>query len=172
MNVKIHARNIDPKLRVALTLMAEYTMKKLVPSTRTRNSITIDVHMKHHDQYGEATLDLFANRYRPRDFHVYLDHHRMVTDDYERVRDATEWRHEILKTLGHELVHVKQYVTGELTWRAKGLYYKGIQYDPENLIDYFDLPYEIEAYGRERGLLVAFLAFWSTNIEGELDLDD
>ena len=35
--------------------------------------------------------------------------------------------------------------------------------------DYFDLPYEIEAYGREKGLLALFLIRW-TEIEKELDI--
>ena len=66
---------------------------------------------------------------------------------------------------------MKQYVTGELNWRKGGLTYKGALYDPDNLLEYFELPYEIEAYGRERGLLVSFLIFWAT-IEKELDLYD
>ena len=95
----------------------------------------------------------------------------MKVDDYGRIRGGTEWGHEILKTLGHELVHVKQYVTGELNWREVGLTYKGVHYDPDNLREYFELPYEIEAFGRERGLLVSFLAFWAS-VEEELGLED
>jgi len=51
-----------------------------------------------------------------------------------------------LITLAHELVHVKQYVMGELTLdfihakKTKGL-------DP-----YWDSPFEIEAFGRQEGL--------------------
>ncbi len=85
-------------------------------------------------------------------------------------RTDMEWFVEILKTLAHELVHVKQYVMGELRWRDAGLLYKGINHDPENLEEYFELPYEIEAYGREKGLLYGFLKVWA-GIESELDLD-
>jgi len=35
--------------------------------------------------------------------------------------------------------------------------------------DYFDLPYEIEAYGREKGLLAMFLIKWKA-IEEELGI--
>ena len=52
-----------------------------------------------------------------------------------------------------------------------GLTYKGVHYDPDNLREYFELPYEIEAFGRERGLLVSFLAFWAS-VEEELGLED
>ena len=39
-----------------------------------------------------------------------------------------------------------------------------------NIFDYFETPFEIEAYGREKGLLVAFLARWG-EIEKELGLE-
>ena len=84
-------------------------------------------------------------------------------------RTDMEWFVEILKTLAHEIVHVKQYVMGELKWRDAGLVYKGINHDPKNLMEYYDLPYEIEAYGREKGLLAGFLMVWK-NIESELGL--
>jgi len=49
---------------------------------------------------------------------------------------------EMLTTLAHELVHVKQYELGELTQ------------DNEAEYDYWDKPSEIEAHGRETGLFV------------------
>jgi hypothetical protein len=162
MIIKVHARNIDPMLRDALRTMTQFTLEHLIKSKHTLNSLKINIHLKHHDENGEAIPSKHANKYRPRSFEVYLDHHRMLHDDYDRVRDDTEWGHEILRTLGHELVHVKDYVSGVLNWKNDLLYYKGKHYDCDNLIDYFDLPYEVEAYGRERGLLVSFLYYWST----------
>ena len=75
-----------------------------------------------------------------------------------------------MKTLAHELVHVKQYVLGELTYRTHGMVWKKITSAPANIFDYFETPFEIEAYGREKGLLVAFLARWS-EIEEELGMN-
>ena len=49
---------------------------------------------------------------------------------------------DMLTTLAHELVHVKQYELGELTQ------------DNEAKYDYWDRPSEIEAHGRETGLFV------------------
>ena len=48
---------------------------------------------------------------------------------------------DMLTTLAHELVHVKQYVKGEM---------------PECIAegDYWDRPHEIEAHGRETGLFI------------------
>ena len=48
---------------------------------------------------------------------------------------------DMLTTLAHELVHVKQYVKGEM---------------PECITegDYWDRPHEVEAHGRETGLFI------------------
>jgi hypothetical protein len=62
-------------------------------------------------------------------------------NDYEiDVKRSLRMR-DMLITLAHELVHVKQYVKGEM---------------PEKLSegDYWDRPHEIEAHGRETGLFI------------------
>ena len=169
MKVKIHCKNFDTEFKMALYGMVEFTMAKLVPSKRLRDNVTIDVHFRHHEAEGEAILDDYTNIYRPRHFRVIIDHHRLEKDSYSgRERCATEWAHEVLKTLGHELVHVKDYLTGVLSWRKGVLLYRGINYNVETLTEYYDLPYEIEAYGREKGLLISFLAFWKS-ISEEFD---
>ena len=160
MEIKIHARNIDNKLRVALYAMTEFAMARLVPSNRLRNNVSINIHLKHHDEGGEAMLEDYADRYRPRDFKIIIDHHRAEIDDYNRIRNDTEWGHTILRTLAHELVHVKQYLIGDLSWRDKGMMWKGEKFAPEYLTDHLDTPYEVEAYGKEKGLLVSFFIKW------------
>ena len=170
MKIKVYSRNIDKRLKTAIFAMTEFAMANLIPSKKLRNNISINIHLRKHSNAGEAKLAKCANRYRPRDFQVLLNHHYMERDDYDRERTDTEWGHEILKTLAHELVHVKQYVAGDLTWRDRGLVWKGVLYTPEHLGEYFETPYEIEAFGRERGLLVCFLARWS-EIEKELGFE-
>ena len=160
MEIKLHARNIDNKLRVALYAMTSFAMAELVPSKRLRNNISINVHLKHHEEDGEAMLEEYANRYRPRDFKVIIDHHRAEIDDYGRTRTDTEWGHTILRILAHELVHVKQYLVGDMTCRTKGMLWKGVMFAPEYLTEQLDTPYEVEAYGKEKGLLVSFFVKW------------
>lgn len=63
-------------------------------------------------------------------------------------------RPSLLKALAHEMVHVKQYRTGELkdlVRRANRVNYKGEVVDTKET-NYYDQPFEIEAYGREVGL--------------------
>ena len=160
MEIKLYARNIDNKLRTALYAMTSFAMAELVPSKRLRNNISINVHLKHHEEDGEAMLEEYANRYRPRDFKVIIDHHRAEIDDYGRTRTDTEWGHTILRILAHELVHVKQYLVGDMTCRTKGMLWKGVMFAPEYLTEQLKTPYEVEAYGREKGLLVSFFIKW------------
>jgi hypothetical protein len=152
--------------------MAEFALSQMFPSKKLRDNIEVNIHLKHHSNEGEASLDEETNRYRPRSFRIVLDHHRMRTNEMTgEERTDMEWFVEILKTLAHEIVHVKQYVMGELKSRDVGLVYKGINHDPKNLMEYYDLPYESEAYGREKGLLYGFLLVWK-NIETEIGFED
>ena len=170
--VKLHARNINLKCKAAIFAMTEYALSSLISSKRLRDNLMINIHLRHHSNEGEAKLSEGTNRYRPRSFKIILDHHRMETNEMTgETRTDMEWFVEILKTLAHELVHVKQYVLGELKSRDAGLVYKGINHDAMNLMEYFELPYEIEAYGREKGLLYGFMVTWG-NIEKEINFDE
>lgn len=66
----------------------------------------------------------------------------------------------VLIDLGHELVHVKQYLNNEIfDYRNGDVRYKGLVFDASHYMDeekYFDSPWEVEAYGREWGLYVLF----------------
>jgi hypothetical protein len=69
---------------------------------------------------------------------------------------------EMVQTLAHEMIHVKQYAKNEhvkkhLTTKG-GLkiqsYWMGKLWKPiKDEVDYYDAPWEIEAYGREVGLM-------------------
>lgn len=56
----------------------------------------------------------------------------------------------LLTVLAHEMVHAKQYAKGQLKYTIQEdkltYYWCGVQYDTE----YYDSPWELEAFGRER----------------------
>ena len=63
-----------------------------------------------------------------------------------------------LQTVAHEVVHMKQFVIGELRdgitpassiWKGKSI--------SESKVNYWDLPWEIEAFGREKGMYHRFV---------------
>ena len=60
----------------------------------------------------------------------------------------------ILQTLAHEIVHVKQYIRGETDECLS--HWKGIKVDTDR-IEYFSYPWEIEANGVETGLFTNFV---------------
>ena len=112
MKVKIHSKHVDAKLKAAMHSMCGYALARLGISSRITKNLNLTIHMGHHSNEGEARVAKDANRYRPRDFKITLDHHRMEKDDYNRSLEDTEWGHRVLRTLAHELVHVKQYIRG------------------------------------------------------------
>ena len=77
----------------------------------------------------------------PRDFHIELD--------------STINLREILINLAHEMVHVKQWVKGEMYEYANPneVRWMKTKYDMNDM-DYYDYPWEIDAFGRQLGLFV------------------
>ena len=69
---------------------------------------------------------------------------------------------QLLIDLGHELVHVKQYLNNEVfDYKDGGVRYKGVIFDNSYYEDeetYYESPWEIEAYGREWGLYRMFVS--------------
>jgi len=70
--------------------------------------------------------------------------------------DAGLSRKQTLLTLAHELVHVKQYVYGELRDSSDGKHVnwrgRNILVDDDNIREYYSSPWEIDAFGRAYGL--------------------
>jgi hypothetical protein len=79
---------------------------------------------------------------------------------------------EMIQTLAHEMIHVKQYAKNEhfkkhLTTKG-GLkiesYWMGKHWKPtKGEVDYYDSPWEIEAYGREVGLMHRWIKYKEKN---------
>lgn len=65
--------------------------------------------------------------------------------------DKTQSLRSLLETVAHEMVHVKQFARREMHPSRDEWY--GKTYNPKK-VSYWDLPWEIEAHGREVGLFV------------------
>jgi hypothetical protein len=90
------------------------------------------------DEYGYASVKECNLSNKPREFLIEIN----------PVIGAKD----ILDTLAHEMVHIKQYVYGETNenltrWKGEVI----------ADVDYFNHPWEIEAYGMSRGLLTKFV---------------
>lgn len=78
--------------------------------------------------------------------------HRKTRGKIFHLKDA-------IQCIGHELVHVKQYIKREMRDYANSdVWYKGQRYDKwEEDEDYYFSPWEIEAYGCEEGFYKCFV---------------
>ena len=172
MKVRVHGKNLPKKFRLGVYGMTELTMRDLLDNRRVVNNLEIDIHFRHHADNGEAMIHENEFRTRPRKFRVIIDPYKVREDDYGRKLDDEEFANECFKVLGHELVHVKQYVTGDLAMKSKGMYWKGELTDIKSMKDYFKSPWEVEAYGLERYLWMNFIDFWTENVEKKLDMSE
>lgn len=118
----------------------------ILMTPRLKNTLYIDLQMiknleDREGVCGDATWE--DDNIRPKEFTVRA--HWGGKKDFEKT----------LETIAHELVHVKQFARGEMRdlVSATKVSWKGKRYDREET-NYWDLPWEIEAHGREKGLTV------------------
>ena len=123
-----------PFVKRAAIFYAEYLMTK---------SMLENIHLrikfdKKLEVCGYASVEEYDFGRKPREFLIEINPHIGAR--------------EILDTLAHEMVHVKQYAyseTNESLTRWKG------QYISDD-VDYYDQPWEVEAYGMAVGLFTKF----------------
>ena len=80
---------------------------------------------------------------------------------FELSVNSTKPRKKILEILAHEMVHVKQYAKNELrSSDSNSASFAGKNYKlSTNLEEYFNFPWEIEAFGREHGMCLLYSVY-------------
>ena len=138
--------------------IVEFCIWELMPRHRT---LDLDIQLKPtiFEQHSEALCYPTGEDYRPRDFCLEID---------SRIwrRNSKRWkrrgaRDDFITTVAHEMVHVYQWVSGNLRDRLSNSpsregyrqYWKGKDYTN---IAYKKLPYEKEAYRMQERLLKKF----------------
>jgi hypothetical protein len=111
------------------------------------NSIEVEVTLipnLSHDLHNDSICGYLDDRFRPNKFYVDLDSDLSYKGS--------------LIGLAHELTHVKQMAFGErqVGWDGVTMRWFGVPIDPSQ-VHYYDLPWEIEAHGREYGLYDRFV---------------
>lgn len=129
-------KNFKPYVEDAALFYAQ----ELITNTRIRNNcqtiIRFDGNLK---EYGYASIEDYNTQKKPREFLIEIHPGIGVKN--------------ILSTLAHEMVHVKQYINGETddqlsVWRGKKI--------NSDQVDYWDHPWELDAHGREIGLFYKY----------------
>jgi hypothetical protein len=140
----VNKKIIDDEFRVATDCM----LGLLIPDKKVLKKVKIDL-----------TFETDASR---PNLTAYVDTYIDAKDKMEYLMyiRPTQSRKNQLTSLAHELVHVKQYSYGELTICSEGItpQWNGM---PFGETVYWDQPWEIEARGREHGLLVRYADFLS-----------
>jgi len=145
MRIKVSGKSLKTPnclVKEAATSYCEFLLNK-----RLFNSINLSIEFeKMPKNSGEyAYCDFIGDNHRPKDFIITIN---------EILN-----KRETLLALAHECVHLSQYAKGELKdmYRpSKMTKWQGQFYDCDNL-DYWFLPWEIQAYGMEKGLYFHFL---------------
>ena len=122
-----------------------YTEKLMGKRLMESLEITIKLNRtlgKNHDMEGSCIWEDGIRR--PKEFTIELDSTMNIRN--------------ILITLAHELVHVKQWAKDEMYEYVNSpnmVRFKGEKMHTDNM-DYWDYPWEIDAYGRQLGLFIRF----------------
>lgn len=129
-------KDFKPYVEKAVTFFAS----ELITNTRIRNNCHTTIRFTNKiKDFGYATIEQNNTRKQPRRFLI-------------EIHPGIEVKN-ILSTIAHEMVHVKQYIYGETneqlsSWRGKKI--------NSDKIEYWTHPWEIDAYGREIGLITKF----------------
>lgn len=145
MNIDITGKSkaiCKAELKFATAFFAEYLMGNKIPKN-------LDITLTVNDMKGIA--DGYCHPYEvgrnPRMFELAVN--------------GNKSRSKILQILAHEMVHVKQYAKNELrSGDSSSASFAGKTYKlTTNLHEYFNYPWEIEAFGREHGMNLIYSVY-------------
>lgn len=134
----------DVEMKVLTLEAVEYYMNFLL-SPKLIPHVTIDVtylDTVEDSNLANASVIGYNTKKKPRHFLIQMNKSEVGVED-------------ALITLAHECVHVKQYIMNEMSLYADDLSWLGHPVHPDT--DYYDYPWEIEAYGRSVGLYWRFV---------------
>ena len=142
----LHINGSTKKVREDIELASWYYAEKLM-GKRLMAGLEININLKKDlltEEGHEGTAIWDDDGYRPKEFTINLD----TTVNFRN----------LLINLAHEMVHVKQWAKDEMYeyMNTMGMVrFKGERIHLEET-DYWDYPWEIEAYGRQLGLFIRF----------------
>jgi hypothetical protein len=133
-----------PEKRFLLIAATRFFLSKLLPIKQKR--ITIHLYC------DEPLIDAEAET-------CWVDKNKLPNEFEIKFSSKIKSYRRIIQTLAHEMIHIKQFAKGEMYdhLHAPKVRWRNKNYNVEE-IDYWDYPWEIEAYGKELGLYVKFLS--------------
>lgn len=139
--VKISIRGGTKNTQKLVRSIAEYSADLLMGS-RLADKVSVRINLKDdlckkHGVLGSCVWE--DDNLCPREFRIDIDTRQSMKN--------------IVTTVAHEMVHVKQFAKREMVdlISLQKIKWQGKRIDDDKL-DYYDMPWEIEAHGREVGL--------------------
>ena len=130
----------DKDFKPIVERAASFFAKELIPNTRIRNGCFTKIRFDGKlEEYGYASVENYNTRKQPREFMIEV--HPGIG------------AYNIISTIAHEMVHIKQYIEGELNEEMS--YWKGKRVDSDKM-EYWTSPWEVDAHGLEVGLVTKF----------------
>ena len=141
----IHVKGSNKAVRKLVEIAAWYYAEKLM-GKRTIANLEININLKKDlmsKDNNEGTATWEDENIFPKEFLIELDVGVKIRN--------------LLITLAHEMVHVKQWAKNEMYEYSKldEVRFNKTKFNMAE-IDYWDYPWEIEAFGRQLGLFVRF----------------
>ena len=141
----IHVKGSNKAVRKLVEIAAWYYAEKLM-GKRTIANLEIDINLRKDlmsKDNNEGTATWEDDNIFPKEFLIELDVGVKIRN--------------LLITLAHEMVHVKQWAKNEMYEYSKldEVRFNKTKFNMAE-IDYWDYPWEIEARGRELGLFIRF----------------
>mgnify|MGYP007047385805 CR=1 FL=1 len=167
MTKKRHSQLTLNQKRIAFDAI-DFCVDKFL--SRQKREITIKVQgvenlLQKENIYADCDYEENENDGTPVEFLIRIDN----TLDLET----------FLRSMMHELVHMKQWCKGEMKQLIRGCKTMTYKWHSQkiklNSVDYYDYPWEIEAHGREEGLTRQFFAKnpkWQEIVENETVVTD
>jgi len=133
--------------RAAQFYAQELISEKMLENIFVRIKFTKDI-----PAYGYASVEEYNNSGKPREFEIEL--HSGIGG------------YDILKTLAHEMVHVKQIAKGQLSLSKRN---KNLWFGQRILKEYHERPWEQEAFARERLLATRAMIYVEKQMVKRID---
>jgi hypothetical protein len=145
----LHVKGSNKAIRKLVESATRFYAEKLMGKRLTENlKITVNLKRNLLSKEGlEGSAVWEDDSYRPREFIVEID-------STVKVRN-------LLLTLAHEMVHVKQWAKDEMYEYLNTIgmvRFKGEKVHLDSL-EYWDQPWEIEAYGKQLGLFIRYCEY-------------
>lgn len=144
MIIEIKGPYFSEEKRLIMVDFVDWCTSKLI-TERMKKQISVTIHGANHKKFTRSQIYGITEVHQDDDWHRPRNFTIRITSKFKILRS--------LVIIAHEMVHIKQQVKKELSYCARTGKPKWNGVAICEKTNYWDLPWEIEAHGREKGLV-------------------